>query len=332
MRTRSRTLSVEPVEDRSLPSATFVFVEPLAGNAAESPATTVVRLSTAEGSTVRPFSADTVVRVRFGEDSVLFIRSYPAGFQLIPVFVGTYPILGQTSSAGGRGPTGGDSDSDAGQTGHGPFAPTRGPVQTADVSAGRALTGTSPVALALPTEVAAAVQSSGQVEATVAAQSLAVNGPPAVVPVSVPSPGRPAVYAITAINPEEVGTPDAAVPPPAPSIPLEPIPLPDAALGVESGVVAVAAAAATPVAGLVPFDLTALSAGAGQFLDRVADLAPEWPDAMPGFTDSLWVAAATLLTGGAIHAARTRSAGRPARDPLAGALSEWERRNGRSGG
>ena len=78
-----------------------------------------------------------------------------------------------------------------------------------------------------------------------------------------------------------------------------------------------AAAAAAPIAGLVPFDFATLQSGAGQFLGRVADLAPSWPDGMPGPSDSLWVAAAALLTGGAAYAANTRSAPRPARDPIA---------------
>jgi hypothetical protein len=86
------------------------------------------------------------------------------------------------------------------------------------------------------------------------------------------------------------------------------------------------------MAGLVPFDFATLQTGAGQFLGRVADLAPSWPDGMPGLSDSLWVAAAALLTGGAAYAANNRSAPRPVRGPMAGGLSEWERRNGRHAG
>ena len=38
------------------------------------------------------------------------------------------------------------------------------------------------------------------------------------------------------------------------------------------------------------------------------------------------------LGGGAIYASRGRAVPRPGRDPLASALSEWERRNGRAAG
>jgi len=94
MRTPSRALSVEPVEDRSVPSAAFVLVEPGLGHhygfgqqgyAAASSYSAAAYVS--RGWEARTFQAETLVRVRFADDSILFIRETPTGFQLIPVTV-----------------------------------------------------------------------------------------------------------------------------------------------------------------------------------------------------------------------------------------------------
>src|SRR5205823_1131791 len=122
------------------------------------------------------------------------------------------------------------------------------------------------------------------------------QNPPAFLPAGQVFTGHGAGYANTAT----LGTDDAAVPPAAamPDVPPTPAPMPDSDIGtlLIQGVTAVAA----PVAGALAIDLSALKVGTSQFLDRVADLSPAWPDDMPGLSDSLWVGAATLLAGGAI--------------------------------
>ena len=334
MRNHYRALSVEPVEDRSLPSTTFVFLEPTAGygHHAEMPAAAAARAHEPRGWEARLFQAETVLRVRFADNSFLFIRETPTGFQIIPGTV-TYfvpppvqgPVADGATSAAGGSVQGGDA-------GRGPVAPTQGPARV--LAAGLTAVGTGEVAVA-PTagsDAEARATTTEQAAAGAAASQVIVQNTPPVVPVAAPVASGHAAYAITATVPETENGADAVPPPadPAPTPMPEPAPAPDA--GAEESLVQVAAAAVAPVAGLVPLDLAALSSGAGQFLDRVADLAPSWPDAMPGFTDTLWVAAAALLTGGAAHAGPARSAPRPVRDPVAGALSEWERRNGRSTG
>jgi hypothetical protein len=91
-----------------------------------------------------------------------------------------------------------------------------------------------------------------------------------------------------------------------------------------------AAAAVLPIAGLLPFDVVALGDSTQNFLDSVSDLTPEWPSSMPQFEDYMWTAAAVLLTGGAIMATRNRNREIP-RGPvgLDSAFAEWESKNAR---
>src|SRR5690242_18043467 len=92
MRKPFRALSVEPVEDRSLPS-TFLFIDPGFSHRAYTPAREMA--SSAHVShgweQARPFQAEaftqTFVRVQFSNDAILFIRETPTGFQIIPVTV-----------------------------------------------------------------------------------------------------------------------------------------------------------------------------------------------------------------------------------------------------
>jgi hypothetical protein len=335
MRKPNRALSVEAVEDRSLPSTSFVFVEPTFSYRSYQPAH---RGGFAEpvGYSARSFQAESFIRIRFSDNSVLFLRETPTGFQLIPVFTGNVPrnqppqptvptpfqgpvADARTSSAGGSA-----RNTDGGNT---PVAQSRGPLAPAGARANVGDVAIVPTAQSNPVAVRAEAD---QAAATAAAQASVSTGQPAVAP-SAPlltGHGNSIAYAFTAVNPEAGAE---AVPPAEPAPTPRPAPTPDAG-AVESGIVQLAVAAAGPVAGLVPFDLATLSAGAGEFLGRVADLAPSWPDSMPAFTDTLWVATAAVLGGGAIYASRGRSVPRPGRDPLASALSEWERRNGRATG
>jgi len=333
MRNPFRALSVEPVEDRSLPS-TLLFIEPgfshrsqmaaneMASSAHLSHGWEQARMFQAEAFTER------LVRVQFANDTILFIQDTPTGFRIIPVAVTVStpaPVQGPTGDGGGS--TGaGEGGGDTGSTG--PVASPHGPARTGATS--NPVTGTTDVAVAPATESAntSRAATADQAAAGAAAQVLVQNGP-ALAAQATPVATGHAAYAFTAITPEAEDGADDVVPPtnPDPMPGPAPTPVPDA--GSESPVVQVAVAAVAPVAGMVPIDLSALSAGATQFLGRVADLAPVWPDAMPRFNDTLWVAAAALLTGGGVYAAGARSAAKPARDPLAGALSEWERRNGR---
>lgn len=337
MRNQFRALSVEPVEDRSLPS-TLLFIEPGFSNRSVGAAHEVA--SSAQLSRgweqARPFQAeafaDAFIQVQFSNNTILFIRDTPTGFQLIPVTVTI-----STPVTTPQGPTGdgssGQSGGDSGivGTGSGPVASPHGPARTGATSS--PVSDAADVAVAQPTESASATPAAtaGQAAANAAAQVLAQNNQPVVLQAP-PAVTEHAAYAFTAVVPEsddgaDVVPPNKSTPMPDPG-PV-PAPAPDTDVGVESGIIQVAAAAVAPVAGVVPVDLSALSAGANQFLGRVADLAPAWPDAMPGFNDTLWVAAAALLTGGGVYAAGARSATKPTRDAVAGALSEWERRNGR---
>lgn len=336
MRTKTRALSVEPVEDRSLPSTTFVFVEPAFSYRPHGGSNGLSKFSEVRGWQARTFQAETFIRVRFSDDSILFIRETPTGFRLIPINGGnTYtppantptpppfqgPIAdGATSSSGGSG-QGNDSGSS-------PVA-SRGPVRSQAVG-----TAIGEVALAPSTEATPATQPVNVTQntaAVAAAQQVTTPTNPAAVTQATPALNGRSAYAITAIVPDAAD--GAGAVPPASAVPTPaPTPAPATIGGSATDLIQVAAAVAMPVAGLVPLDLSALQSGASQLLDRVADLAPDWPDAMPGFTDTLWVAVGVLLTGGVIHAARNRPTPRPARDPLASALSEWERRNGRAAG
>jgi hypothetical protein len=347
MRTSYRALSIEAVEDRSLPS-TFFFGEPGFGYAVHGREANFASDQWGGYQTRGNFGIEEIsFRSQDGTSTFIFINNSgfnagfgAGGFDLIPIFVGTgygqtptpTPIPeptgtgtvgdgGNASNGGGTGQTG---SSDFGPA---PVAATHGAAQASSAAA----FGPGAIAALLPNQAASTVFTQTTQQATNAGQvAAAANGQPAVALATTPAPTH-AGYAITAITPDsDTAAPD-DLPTPAPSMPLAPapVPAPDSS-AIASGVVNTAAAIVAPVAGFVPFDVTTLSAGATQFLDRVTDLAPAWPESMPAFNDSLWVAAAALLTGGAVHAAAVRSAPR-SQEPFgkASALAEWERRNGR---
>lgn len=338
MRKPNRALSVEAVEDRSLPS-TLLFIDPGFSYRSYAPAYRGSFSPEPAAYAARSFQTESFIRIRFSDNSSMLLRETPYGWQLVQATRGdsaaryqpqpTVPTAFMGPIADARTSSSGGSVRDDG--GRAPVAQSRGPIAPAGM---RANVGN--VALAPTTQ-----ENAGTVRAQAdraardgVVQASAQNGPPAVVP---PAPllngyGDSIAYAFTAVNPDAAVAPAEAVPPVDPTPMPGPAPTPEADGSVESGVIQLAAAAVGPVAGLVPFDLSTLSAGASQFLDRVSDLAPAWPDAMPAFTDTLWVATAAVLGGGAIYASRGRAVPRPGRDPLASALSEWERRNGRAAG
>jgi hypothetical protein len=339
MRNAFRTLSVEAVEDRALPSALFQFAEPNFGyhsHAADFRAEDISFNRFEPVFQERSFRAESFFGVQVADNAILFFRGTPdGGFQLttvnvsLPVTSSPAPVEGPVAD-GGTSATGGSGQSgDGGGGGNGPVAISHGPVRSPGTTPGTAI---GDVAVAFPNQANAnsASAAAEQNAVAAAAQAVAQGATPPVATVTQPLTGHGAGYAVTAVDPtddmDDVGPP--AVPAPMTS----PAPAPVSDTGITAGIVQVAAAAVAPIAGFVPLDLSALQAGASQFLGRVGDLTPAWPDEMPGFSDSLWVAAAALLTGGAVHAAAARSAPRPARDPLASALSEWERRNGRQAG
>jgi hypothetical protein len=344
MRTSYRALSIQAVEDRSLPS-TLLFIEPGFGFASHA---REANFASDQSSGFQSRGNFGFEEITFrgqdgGSSSFIFINNSgfnagfgAGGFELIPIFVGTGS--GQTPAPTPTPipePTGtgtvGDGGS-SGQSGGGDFGPT--PVATthgAAQASSAAAFGPGAVAVLLPNQTTNSVATQTTQQATNAAQVVAAsNGQPAVTLVTAPASTH-AGYAITAVTPDSDAVAPDDAPAPAPSIPLAPVPVPTPDVSViASGVVNVAAVVVAPVAGIVPFDVSTLSTGASQFLDRVTDLAPKWPNSMPAFTDSLWVAAAALLTGSAMHAASVRSAPR-GQEPFgkASALAEWERRNGR---
>jgi len=61
-----------------------------------------------------------------------------------------------------------------------------------------------------------------------------------------------------------------------------------------------------PLAGVFPFNLTAIETGVRGVPDRVAGLEKTWSETRAGTEDYLWLAAATLVAGGIAQAAWTR--------------------------
>src|SRR5687768_15722515 len=92
MRKPNRALSVEAVEDRSLPSTTFAFFEPAYSYRSDAPAHRGAYSDQPTGWSARSFQAESYIRIRFSDDSVMFLRQTPTGFQLIPVFSGRVPV------------------------------------------------------------------------------------------------------------------------------------------------------------------------------------------------------------------------------------------------
>jgi hypothetical protein len=338
MRKANRALSVEAVEDRSLPSTTFVFVEPASSYRSYQPTARYAMASESAVASSRQFQTETIFRIQFSDSSVFYLRQTATGFQLLRNFAGRMPdtqaqpqAQRQATQNPVMGPMAdGETRSVVGSVRNTPVPQSRGPVAPAGA---RFNVGEVAIAPTTQTSAVSVRADAEQAAASAAAQASVQNAQPVAGPVAqlFAGHGSAIAYAFTAVTPEADGAPGEAVPPPD-SVPVPgPTTTPEAG-AVESGIVQLATAVATPVAGLLPFDVSALSAGAGQFLGQVADLAPAWPDSMPAFTDTLWVATAAVLGGGAIYAARGRATPRPARDPLAGALSDWERRNGRAAG
>jgi hypothetical protein len=184
-------------------------------------------------------------------------------------------------------------------------------------------------AISNPAESNNAATPTAAAQAAAAVQASAVQATQIQVAITAPvSTGRIGPYANTAV----LGSADELPAPPPPSSAEPPLSVTPSTATSETET-PTAPTTSDPVAGLLPFDLSTLSATASQFLGRVADLAPSWPDGMPSVSDSIWMAAIGVLGGGAIYAATNRPA-RPARDAFgsASALSEWERRNARSAG
>ena len=337
MRKPNRALRVEAVEDRALPSTTFVFVEPTFSYRSHNPSARSAMYS--DAASFRWFQTETIYRVRLADDTSFYLRRTPTGFELLKDFAGRIPQSpppGQpqrpTVPNPVMGPVAdGETRSVGGSVRNTPVAQSRGPVAPAGA---RANLGEVAIAPTTQTTQIAVRAEADQAAATAAAQASTQTNQPAAAlatPLFV-GHGNAIAYAFTAVSPATEVPPGDALPPVDPTPMPGPAPTPTPEAGSESGLIQIAAAAVGPVAGMVPFDLSALTAGAGQFLDSVADLAPSWPDSMPAFTDTLWVATAAVLGGGAIYASRGRSVPRPGRDPLASALSEWERRNGRAAG
>jgi len=144
MRTRSRALSLEAIEDRSLPS-TFVFVDPGFGFHRVQVADTSYLSFHVRGGEARAFQAETLIRVRFGDDSAGFVREQPTWFQIIPVTVRFNPPAptpqgpvadGETSAAGGSAQSGDTGGSTPVAASHGPVRSTaaNAPVNTGEVA------------------------------------------------------------------------------------------------------------------------------------------------------------------------------------------------------
>jgi hypothetical protein len=66
------------------------------------------------------------------------------------------------------------------------------------------------------------------------------------------------------------------------------------------------AAAVEPLAGMFPFNLTAIETGVRGVLDHVAGLEKTWTEGPAGAEDYLWLAAGALVAGGVAQAAWTR--------------------------
>ena len=327
MRSPNRSLALEAVEDRSVPSAYFQMFQMPAGYAASSSAHELRAAGLVRYESylqVRAFTNDGIVfRIRFEEPVFIYRLPSSSNFERTDVFVGSNP---QTNTDNGRFDSAAQTSSSSGGS-EGPIAPQPRATTTPRAPAADAAPGTGNVAMALPAQAANALPASVDQSGTSAARVAAAQNPPAFLPGGQIFTGHGAGYANTAT----LGSDDGVVPPAdaMPDVPPTPAPTPMPESGAGTVLVQAAAAVAGPVAGALAIDLSALKVGTSQFLGRVADLSTAWPDDMPGLSDSLWIGAATLLAGGAVYAAANRPAPRPTRDPFrtGTGLSDWEPRN-----
>jgi hypothetical protein len=129
---------------------------------------------------------------------------------------------------------------------------------------------------------------------------------PAPVVASAPAAGRP-LFASTDyvfLDPETAEPPQAEQPLP-PSVPLEPDePQVVPAVSVEPTPVAPEAEPASPLAGLLPFNVSDLEGTAHDLLTRVADLGSEIVEELGGGSEYTWLGIGALAAAGAVYASR----------------------------
>lgn len=313
-----RSLTVEPFEDRSLPSVTFVLVSndfAVPVHAADG-FNTGPRPGPAFAEFDRPFFGGegfaSPVRGWFAERLLLRFSEFDVR--------GEEP--GGDEATGPASPDGATAAVAAKIAAHGP-AHERG-----DGLIGE----TDGLSLAVPSQPGAAAPAANRASAPPLPNSPQVASAPPIVPAAAPvftdrvGVVSEALVVAPGDAPPATEAPAPAAPPAADSSPAAPA----ETLPAEETSVEVPAAVAIPVAGLVPVDLAGLGAAAGNFLGRLSALEVAWPDTMPAFEDYLWTAAATLLAAGAVHASRP---GRRADPPPRGktrldkALAGWEGRH-----
>jgi len=305
-----RSLTVEPFEDRALPSVSYVVV---VGGFAD-------QVQKADGPGRRPGS-------EFAEWNRPYLTADGFAIPLRGTFEARFYDRFPESDDHGNDDAGGPSIGSAASDGAGKGAGRIATRLRADALTG----GTDAVSLAPPSQSAAAAPADPRTAAQVLPNPTRVAGNQPFAPVAAPLfADRVGVVSTALVISPGDGPPSADAPDPAPPSAADPLPsAPIETLPAEDTSIEVPAAVAVPVAGLVPIDLSGIGAAAGNFLGRLSALEVTWPAAMPGFEDYLWTAAAALLAAGAVHASRPgRRADPPrAKTRLDPALAEWEDRH-----
>jgi hypothetical protein len=292
-----RSLTVEPFEDRFLPSVTYVVV----------PSDFALPARMADG--IGPGA-------HLGPDFARWGAGFFAPDRIAMGFRGGFALR-----PNGPPPDGADPDGPPASDGPGTGGAARGPARGVARPHPDSPAGAESVAL-LPSESNSAPSDSRPGAPATERIPVTVPAVPSLVAQPLTVRVGVAVAAITTGVGNASGTaePPAPSPPPAdetPPAPTETTPAAD--LATETHAVAA-------LVGLGPGDLAGLASAAGNFLGRLAALEVAWPDDMAEFEDYLWVAAATLLAAGAVHVSRSS---RPGAQPRANGrpdsvLAAWE--------
>jgi len=330
-----RSLSLEPIEDRALPSVTFFTFHP----STQQDDVRVARPANQDRPVVRLTVVPVVAEYhgRLYEVDEIFIQYQRYGGESLSW---SNPGSGDSiiDSSGSRGSSGGtntggdstSSDSATRSAGGHTVAKSQSGTPVTDQNFVEhnisALSSQSDANVAARVESAAAQPVAQQVQSAQTQVVLAASSTASNTHAAYQFLDAGDVPASRASAPDALpGAPESAEPPPA-------MPAPADAPGhasVDEAPTIPALQVPSPVAGVLPFNPIALGSAASTFLDRVSDLSPDWPSSMPQFEDYLWTAAAAVTAVGAVGAGLRRPGERSdnRRSKLDSVLVEWESKN-----
>ena len=326
-----RLLTVEPFEDRVLPSVSFVppgLERAAVRSHSGVPAQKLALREAGEHMAVTAWSGHIVTPT-----AVIHIR-VEVWTPVIPV-IPTWFFRGDTPEA--RSARTEVPAARGGAAEQGPFASAAATSAAGPVGRGvraPAGQGTGPVSLAVPPDGTPAAAPAAEPAAPADVRPPAPIGSLILPAMAAPIFSSRVTFPLLAGLFPSVGAPDVVpVPEPTPGPampPADPVP----ADGLSVSRLAAAAVQGLPLGASVAVDAAALAASAASFLDQVSDLGAEWPDDRPDFEDYAWTAAAILLAGAAVHTALSRKADRRPRDVLGidSVLAEREGWDGRRSG